>query len=298
MADVSFLADKKNKLRRAGSSLAHRARGGRPVVVGLTSYPARIATVHRAVRSLFGQTRLPDKIVLYLAAQDFPGREKDLPEPLTSMLWHDFEIRWVEKDLKSHKKYYWALEEFADCLVVTVDDDLLYRKTMIEELVAAHEAHPGAIIASRAHLMTFTEDGTLRAYDEWISDAPRDYPALVGTPSMRLFATTGAGTLFIPELLPELARNASVIEDCCLYADDIWLKVVEAAVGVPVVPVTSNQDLIYVDGTQEQGLWATRNSLGGNDDALAKVLADPIVQEALPAPFSELVRDDGLDELL
>ena len=93
--------------------------GGRPVVVGLTSYPARIATVHRAVRSLFGQTRLPDKIVLYLAAQDFPGREKDLPEPLTSMLWHDFEIRWVEKDLKSHKKYYWALEEFADGLVVT-----------------------------------------------------------------------------------------------------------------------------------------------------------------------------------
>lgn len=298
MADVSFLADKKNKLRRLGSSLEHKARGERPVVVSLTSYPARIATVHQSVRSLFGQTRLPDKIVLYLAKQDFPNRESDLPEDLTSMLWHDFEIHWVDRDLKSHKKYFWAFEEFASCLVVTVDDDLIYRKTMLEELVAAHEAHPEAVVASRAHLMTFDAAGTLEPYDSWVSGAPGHYTALVGRPSMRLLATTGAGTLFAPELIPALARNASVIESCCLYADDLWLKVVEATAGVPVVAVTTNQDLVYVDGTQEQGLWATRNSIGGNDDALAKVLANPLVQEELPAPFAKLVRDESLDVLL
>ena len=51
------------------------------------------------------------------------------------MLWHDFEIRWVDEDLKPHKKYYWAFKDFRDSLVVTIDDDLVYRKTMIQELV-------------------------------------------------------------------------------------------------------------------------------------------------------------------
>lgn len=298
MGDVSFFADKKNKLRRFGSGLAHRARRERPVVVALTSYPARIATAHQSIRSLFGQSRLPDKIVLYLAEQDFPNREADLPEPLTSMLWRDFEIHWVPRDLKSHKKYYWAFEEFSDCLVVTVDDDLIYRRTMLAELVEAHAVHPKAVIASRAHLMTFYDDGELKPYDEWISFAAMEHPALVGTLSMRHFATTGAGTLFVPEILPELVHNVSIIEECCLYADDLWLKVVEAAAGIPVVVATTEQGLVFVDGTQEQGLWVTRNSCGGNDDALSKILANPIVQEQLPAPLNELVRDDSLDGLL
>lgn len=298
MADVGFLADKKNKLRRFGSGLAHKARGERPVVVTLTSYPARIATVHRSLRSLFGQSRLPDKIVLYLAEQDFPNREADLPEPLVSMLWRDFEIHWVPRDLKSHKKYFWAFEEFADCLVVTVDDDLIYRRTMIEELLAAYAAHPKSVIASRAHLMMFESDGSLKPYNGWLSVAAMEHPALVGTSSMRHFATTGAGTLFAPELIPKFVQSASIIEECCLYADDLWLKVVEAIAGVSVAVATAEQWLVFVDGTQEQGLWATRNAFGGNDEALSKILAHPMVRQQLSASFCELVRDDALNELL
>jgi hypothetical protein len=298
MSDVSWLADKKNKLRRAASRAAHKARGERPVVVSLTSYPSRINTVWQSVRTLFGQTRLPDKTVLYLAKSDFPNREADLPELLTSMLWHDFEIRWVDQDLKSHKKYHWAFKEFEDCLVVTVDDDLLYRKTMIEELVTGYKDHPGCVVASRGHLINFNEDGSVAPYDAWISEVGLKYPVMLNVPSMRLFATTGAGTLFDPKLLPDITFDAELACELCLHADDIWLKFCETVAGIPTVFITSQQGCDCVPETQAVGLWATLNSQGGNDRAIRALLGNEAMCKALPGPFEVLVRDDDLDARL
>ena len=42
MSDVSWVADKKNKLRRALSHVRTRVSGDRRVIVTLTSYPPRI----------------------------------------------------------------------------------------------------------------------------------------------------------------------------------------------------------------------------------------------------------------
>lgn len=298
MTEVSWLADKKNKLRRAASRAQHKLSGERPVVVSLTSYPPRIGTIHHTLRSIFGQTRLPDKVVLYLAKSDFPNREADLPQTLTSLLWRDFEIRWVDDDLMPHKKYFWAFRDFSDALVVTIDDDLIYREAMIGELVAAHRAHPDSIVASRTHLIMFNEDGTLRPYDQWIYEAPHFHPGLAGVPSMRLLATTGAGTLFDPALIPAAAFDADVIRRCCLAADDIWLKVVEVSAGVPVVAATTDQLLEYVPDTQEVALCHVNTEAGGNDVILAALLADEKVAGMLGGSFADMVKDDSLDRFL
>ena len=84
---------------------------------------------------------------------------------LRDVLWHDVEVRWVDDDLKPHKKYFWALQEFPDDYVITTDDDLLYRNTMIGDLLAAHEAHPHAVAAVRTHLIMFNEDGSRTNYE-------------------------------------------------------------------------------------------------------------------------------------
>ena len=199
MLSADWFRVKKNKLRRAGTHVLRMVKPRHPrIIVSMTSYPARINTVHLAIRSLLAQKVLPDKIVLWLCKSDFPNREADLPQSLRDVLWHDVEVRWVDDDLKPHKKYFWALQEFPDDYVITTDDDLLYRNTMVGDLLAAHEAHPHAIAAARTHLIMFNKDGSRTNYEDWIYEAPHYHPALVGVPSMRIFATNWAGTLYPP----------------------------------------------------------------------------------------------------
>lgn len=298
MSDVSWFADKKNKLRRVASHCKNKANGERQVVVSLTSYPPRIDTIWMTFRSIFSQTRLPDKIVLYLAKSDFPNLEKDLPSSLTDLLWHDFEIRWVDEDLKPHKKYYWAFREFPDALIVTLDDDLIYRKNLIEELVSSYKQHPGTVVTSRTHLIMFNDDGSLKPYDQWIYEAPHYHPDLVGIPSMRFFATTGAGTLFDPKLFPDLAFDRDLIAENCLVADDVWLKMIEVIAGIPVVPTSSDQLLNYIPGSQEIALCHVNTESGGNDVVIANLLKALNARHLLNKPFEDMVKDPKLDDLI
>ena len=181
---------------------------------------------------------------------------------------------------------------------MTIDDDLIYRRNMIETLLACHAAHPDAIVASRTHLIMFNEDGSLKPYDQWIFEAPHYHEKLVGKPSMRLFATTGAGTMFDPRLFPPLTYNADLIKGYCLSADDVWLKIVETIAGVPVVAATADQLLEYVPDTQYVALCHSNLDAGGNDVILASLLGELEGNGVLPEPFVELVRDDSLDVCL
>lgn len=72
MLFADWLRVKKNKLRRAGTHVLRAMKRRHPqIIVSMTSYPARINTVHLAIRSLLAQKVLPDKIVLWLCKSDF-----------------------------------------------------------------------------------------------------------------------------------------------------------------------------------------------------------------------------------
>jgi len=88
------------------------------VIVSFTSYPKRIGMVHKVVESLLEQTIRADAILLYLSLDEFPHEESDLPDMLREMIGkHGFRIIWVKGNLKSHKKYYYALQEYCDDVV-------------------------------------------------------------------------------------------------------------------------------------------------------------------------------------
>lgn len=300
MLFADWLRVKKNKLRRAGTHVLRAMKRHHPrIIVSMTSYPARINTVHLAIRSLLAQKVLPDKIVLWLCKSDFPNRETDLPQTLRDVLWHDVEIRWVDEDLKPHKKYFWALQEFPDDYVITTDDDLLYRNTMIGDLLAAHEAHPHAIAAVRTHLIMFNEDGSRTNYEDWIYEAPHYHPALVGVPSMRIFSTNGAGTLYPPHTMPPETFNAEEIKETCLTADDLWLKVMQVKAGIPVVAATDDQLLNYVPGTQgEEALCHQNTESGVNNIVLKSILEELQAKGVLADDFDKRVADPSLDALI
>ncbi len=299
--DLTKMWEAKNKLRRAGVHAIRTAHRREPrIIVSMTSYPARIDTVHLAIRSLLAQKMLPDKIILWLCKSDFPNGMADLPASLKDVLRYDVNIRWVDEDLKPHKKYYWALQEFSNDHVITVDDDLLYRNTMIADLMATHRRHPNAVVASRTHLIMFDDNGEHTPYEQWIYEAPHYHPALVSMPSKRLFATNGAGTLYPAEaIMPAKTFDKASIRSLCLTADDLWLKVMQLKVGIPVVASTGDQFLNYVPGTQgEEALCHQNTENGVNNSVLADILRSLTSQGELPDSFDRLAADPSLDELL
>ncbi len=241
----------------------------RRIVVSLTSYPARLGTLDQTLATVYNQTRQADEVVLWLAREQFPGLEGELPQSLLQLVEEKkLTVRWCD-DLKPHKKYFYALQEYREALVVTVDDDLLYPEHMLENLYQSWLRHPGAVSAVRAHLMLLSEAGEIRPYNEWIkeTDVCQDQP------SMQLFATGGAGALYPPELFPKETFDKDAVMENCLWADDLWLKAVQLIADIPVVVAQPFEELRYVPGTQEGGLYHQNEDANRNDTQLAAISA-------------------------
>lgn len=239
------------------------------IIVSFTSWPGRIASAEQVVANIWKQTRKPDRILLYLAKEQFPERENNLPDGLLTQAKEGLvDIRWCDKDLKPHKKYFYAMREFPDDLIVTVDDDLLYPSEMIERLYQSYQSYPKAISASRTHLMLIDDDQNFLPYKYW----PQETDICLNQPTMHLLATTGAGTMYPPHLLNLEDCTAEVIESTCLFADDLWMKVLEIAQKIPVVLAAPNEPLVHIENTAETAIWRDNVDGGGNDAQLNDIV--------------------------
>jgi len=237
-----------------------------PVIISFTSYPSRIGYVSQVVESLFNQTVKVDKILLWLAESQFPHKEKDLPNDLISCVNKGLEIRWCD-DIGPHKKYFYAMQEFPDSIIITVDDDVRYSNRLVETLLNSYVQYPFAVSAMRAHVITFEPDGSISPYSKW----QREY-GVVGKPSLALCATGVGGVLYPPRIMSKELFNKRVIQETCLKADDLWLKIMQTITLTPVVVASKPQKLDYIEGSQEEALWKTNDKVGGNDIQLSNIL--------------------------
>lgn len=239
----------------------------RRLIVSLTTYPKRIGTLGAVLESIYAQTRKADEVVLWLAEEQFPGKEKDLPEYLLQLVGEGkLTIRWCD-DLKPHKKYFYALQEYTNDLVVTVDDDLLYPRDMLECLYRSYLQYPEAVSTVRAHLIMVSEQNEIMPYSTWIQETD----SCIYQPSMQLLATGGAGCLYPPNLLRRELFDAQAIRENCLWADDLWLKVMELMSDVPVVLARPYEQLHYLPDSQEEALHRLNVGQNHNDVQLANV---------------------------
>lgn len=238
------------------------------LIVSFTSFPARIDTVYKTLSSIYQQTQLPDKVILWLAIPQFPKMDEELPESLLAYKKMGLDIRWVDEDIRPHKKYYYAMQEYPDDLIVTIDDDLTYDPYMLETLFASYLHFPHAVSSVRSHLMLQEEDGQVASYAKWV----KEFSGVVATPSMQLFSTSGAGTLYPPRCMDAEVFNLEQIKNLSLNADDLWLKVMQLRKGTPTVLVRENEKLRVVEGTQEHALQNTNVYQDANDTQLKKIL--------------------------
>lgn len=118
------------------------------IIISLTSYPKRIGDVWITIETLLRQTVKPDMIILWLADTQFNGIES-LPKKLIDLQKSGLTIRFC-KDLKSHKKYFYTMQEYPEDLIILVDDDMFYPYDMIEKLLKLHYEYPQDICTMTA----------------------------------------------------------------------------------------------------------------------------------------------------
>lgn len=188
--------------------------GIRPhIVISLTSYPARFNTVCKTLKSLLNQNMKPDRIIVYLDVAD-----ETVTTEMRDLEKYGIEYRTGMENLKLHTKYFFAMQEFPQSLIITVDDDLFYPKDLVRSLFLGWKKHPDCVCARRVHKMTFNLNGDLNPYNDWI----HEYRSPV--PSHLLVATGIGGVLYPPHCLDSRAFDTKLIKTNCLDADDIWLK--------------------------------------------------------------------------
>lgn len=217
------------------------------VIVSLTSYPKRINTVSQTIQTMLEQTEQPDEIILWLASSEFPNLENDLPADLLQLLSEKVKIKWT-KNLKSYKKLIPALIEYPDDIIITIDDDLLFDKHIIERLLNGYRKQPHCI---QCHRITALEYHGIDDI-ELTPDALKVYPV----PTYLHKLSGGAGCLYPPHSLhPDVLRE-DLFMSLAPTSDDIWFWLMGALNGYKVNVVDNNiPKLKYIPGTQEEALW-------------------------------------------
>lgn len=262
------------------------------IIVSLTSYPARIPYVRRTVETLLRQTVPPDMIILTLVREEFSDADPSLMEILDGIEGAGVLLNWQERNLRPHNKYFWTIQSYPDDIVITVDDDILYPLTLIQSLLECHYRHPRSVIANRTHLITKQDGGELAPYAQWILEQDEEHDL----PCFDLIATGVGGVLYPPHVFDEEVFDADGIEATCLLADDLWLLVHEARLGIPVVNTTASPGLCYVPGSQDEGLYIENLENGRNDAILAALFERyPEEKETLYSAARDSVKTDESD---
>lgn len=238
------------------------------IIVSFTSYPKRISGVYKVVESLYQQTVRPDEILLYLSVEEFPDMEAGLPSKLRGLTGKNgFRIVWVKGNLKSHKKYYYVLQEYKEDVVITVDDDTVYADSMVSDLMKSYQKYPNAVSARRARII-LRNGKTLEPYGKWEKYVD-EYEAM---PRMDLCAIGVGGICYPPALVNSNWFHKNKIFELAEDQDDLWLKYNEIACGIPVVYTKPSLSDITIENSQA-GSLSVYNAYQGNDICIEKLTA-------------------------
>lgn len=103
-------------------------------IISLTSWKKRIITTSRTIFSLL--ENCPGfHIVLVLSEQEFPNKEKDLPEDLVKIIDNNLiEVLWIYPNYRSFKKVFFTIDKYPGVPVISADDGCKYIKNYAEEL--------------------------------------------------------------------------------------------------------------------------------------------------------------------
>ncbi|MBQ6511122.1 glycosyltransferase family A protein [Methanobrevibacter sp.] len=274
--DKTLLDGKIRNFSDVGVTVVKR---NRKLIVSLTSFPERIYELHFTLYSLLNQSLRPDEVILWLAKDQFPNGEEDIPERVLNLKENGLSIEWCD-NLFSYKKLIPALKKYPEHIIVTADDDLFYPEDWLKTLYEEHKKYPDLIIAHRIRKISFDND-SISKYNDWELAFHEEAPSFLN------FSTNGAGTLFPPNSLHELVFDEDLFSRLCPTSDDVWFWAMATLNNTKIKGVKNNYvKLTYVNLARElyilnQKILFSDNQFE-NDKHIENVLTEfPIIENII-----------------
>lgn len=184
-------------------------------IISLTSFPERMHDIHYCLYSLLNQNFKPDKLLLWLAEEEFPNKEEDIPKEVLNLKKNGLTIKWCN-NLKSYKKLIPTLKEYPNDVIITADDDIYYPKNWLKDLYEEHLEYPNSIIGKRCRKIKLNNN-TIESYAKWKLLNKKTEPSYLN------FITGAGGVLYPPNSLNNSILEEDLFKKLCPSADDIWI---------------------------------------------------------------------------
>lgn len=249
---------------------------GEKVIVSLTSFPARINIVVKTIKTLLTQTLKPDAVILWLAPEQFPNGEKDLPQELLDLKQYGLTIDWY-KDIRSYKKIIPTLKKYPDVVIITTDDDIYYAPDTVESLYKSYLEHKNEVHAHRCDWLKVEMDvqeisshsnppptkgvddtcdaQTQKKVIKWEKTRELYLDRHRGVASFHNRLTGYGAVLYPPNCFYKDVCNESLIKELIPTHDDIWLWAMATLNGYKTRLVKGYSESInYVENSQQYGL--------------------------------------------
>ena len=235
------------------------------LIVSLTSFPDRINVVNIVIESILNQSLKAEKVILWLAEEQFPNKEKDLPQNLLDLVPKGLTIDWYH-DIKSYKKLIPALKKYPNAVIVTADDDVIYEKNWLKKLYKAYVKNPDLIQAYRCHYILF-KNYKIAPYNEW------NWNVVNKTPSSNNLFTGVGGVLYPPNCFYKDVLNEGLFTQLAPHADDIWFWAMCVLNNKKIHCIAKEKvKLKYVKDTQQTGLFQINVFENNNDKQIQNVI--------------------------
>lgn len=277
-----FLSQKENQLIQTEhlENALNTEKRKTKVIVSMTSFPARIEYVHIALKSLMLQSYKPDRIILWLADEQFPNHQ--LPQKLLELQNYGLEIKWCE-DLYGHKKYFYCiLDQKPDEVIITFDDDIIYPVDAIKRLIKKHEEYPNCLVCERAQAIDYEKDGSLKNPGRWKTISDIGYKK----PSYSLNPSPGGGCLIPYRGFALDAQNKNKIRKLAYKNDDLWYMFMAAENKTRTIKTQKyHKPYTLIKGSQTVQM-ATENVVGNKN----KVVMQKLIEE-YPEAYHRILYD-------
>ena len=269
---------------KAQSSSQNQPLQAPPVLVSLTSFPARLPYLHHTLYSILTQDYKDFHIALFLSSSEV--RPDELPRILKIFARLGLlSIHFVEENLRAYKKLFYALQAYPEHIIITIDDDQIYAPNTISLLLESYARFPRAIHTN------WTYDAAFLA--EILDIDPAQYLPIIkeNAPHLALASVGVSGVLYPPSPFTQEFFNTHAIVSLAPYSDDLWFFVMSVLNDVPKVLVKNalehpKESSIAQD--ESPNLWEINCEQHRNYDQLRALL------EAYPQARAKILESLGL----
>jgi hypothetical protein len=231
------------------------------VIVSLTSYPKRFDALLPTLKTILLQSVRPEKVILWIANEDINA----LPAKVRELERYGLEIQLCE-DLASYKKLIPTLGSFGTYAIVTADDDVVYWRDWLRDLLREYDQSNPEVLCHRMHEIRLDCVGNPLPYVEWHRCSENLVSHALN------FATGMGGILYPPNVLHDRVADLEMMMKICPRGDDIWFYWMTRLNGVRVRKVASSGKFRFWRGSQDVALWKTNIENHENDVQIAAMV--------------------------